>query len=152
EELSTARHKLMLLDTAVEKNDAAKSSKDYYSLWEVIINEDSPAPTVVIDGVVKPVTILSADQKLIRRNELKARGNPTQNSAFVSSSNTDSTTDSVSAVTSVFVVCAQLPVSSHPNINFLSNAVIFSFFAGQSTSPQLDNEDLKQIDVDDLNS
>nr|GEU34508.1 retrovirus-related Pol polyprotein from transposon TNT 1-94 [Tanacetum cinerariifolium] len=28
----------------------------------------------VIDGVVKPVTILSADQKLIRRNELKSRG------------------------------------------------------------------------------
>nr|GEZ31677.1 hypothetical protein [Tanacetum cinerariifolium] len=45
-----------------------------YSLWEVIINGDSPTPTVVIDGVVKPVTILSADQKLIRRNELKACG------------------------------------------------------------------------------
>nr|GEV78365.1 uncharacterized mitochondrial protein AtMg00810-like [Tanacetum cinerariifolium] len=45
-----------------------------YSLWEVIINGDSPAPTVVIEGVVQPVTILSADQKLARRNELKARG------------------------------------------------------------------------------
>nr|GEX46619.1 hypothetical protein [Tanacetum cinerariifolium] len=44
-----------------------------YSLWEVIINGDSPAPTVVIDGVVRPVAILSADQKLARRNELKAR-------------------------------------------------------------------------------
>nr|GEU96465.1 ribonuclease H-like domain-containing protein [Tanacetum cinerariifolium] len=43
-----------------------------YSLWEVIINRDSTAPTVVIDGVVQPVTILSADQKLARRNELKA--------------------------------------------------------------------------------
>nr|GEZ09455.1 hypothetical protein [Tanacetum cinerariifolium] len=31
-----------------------------------------------------------------------------------------------------------------------SSTVIFSFFASQSTSPQLDNEDLKQIDVDDL--
>nr|GEX08932.1 hypothetical protein [Tanacetum cinerariifolium] len=39
-----------------------------YSLWEVIINGDSHAPTVVIDGVVQPVTILSADQKLARRN------------------------------------------------------------------------------------
>nr|GEX09838.1 retrovirus-related Pol polyprotein from transposon TNT 1-94 [Tanacetum cinerariifolium] len=224
----------------------------------VIINGDSLAPTVVIDGVVKPVTILSADQKLIRRNELKARGtllmalpdkhqlkfnshkdvktlmkaiekrfggntetkkklvsqleidrvslsqkdvnmkflhslpsewkthtliwrnkadlkehslddlfnslriyeaevkhsstpgNPTQNSAFVSSSNTDSTTDLVSAATSVSALCAQLPVSSHPNIDSLSNAVIFLFFASQSTSPQLDNKDLKQIDVDDL--
>nr|GFB07756.1 hypothetical protein [Tanacetum cinerariifolium] len=77
-------------------------------------------------------------------------GNPTQNIAFVSSSNTNSTTNSVSVATSVSAVCAQLPVSSHPNIDSLSNVIIFSFFASQSTSPQLDNEDLKQIDVDDL--
>nr|GEV53161.1 reverse transcriptase domain-containing protein [Tanacetum cinerariifolium] len=76
--------------------------------------------------------------------------NPTQNLAFVSSSNTDSTTDSVSAATSVFAVCAKLLVSFHPNLDSLSNAVIFSFFASQYTSPQLENEDLKQIDVDDL--
>nr|GEU86564.1 putative ribonuclease H-like domain-containing protein [Tanacetum cinerariifolium] len=176
-----------------------------YSLWEVIINGDSPAPTVVIDGVIKPVTILL--QKLVSQLEIHrvslslkdvnlkflrilpskwkthtliwrnkadleehslddlfnslriyeaevkhsfTPGNPTQNSAFMSSSNTDSTTDSVCAATSVSAICAQLPVSSHPNINSLSNAVIFSFFVGQSTSPQLDNEDLKQIDVDDL--
>nr|GEU92056.1 uncharacterized mitochondrial protein AtMg00810-like [Tanacetum cinerariifolium] len=77
-------------------------------------------------------------------------GNPTQNLAFVSLSNTDSTTDSVSAPTSVSDVCAKLLVSSHPNIDSLSNAVIFSFFASQLTSPQLDNKDLKQIAVDDL--
>nr|GFB36329.1 hypothetical protein [Tanacetum cinerariifolium] len=64
-------------------------------------------------------------------------GNPTQNIAFVSSSNTDSTTYPVSAATSVFAVCAQLLVSSHLNIDSLSNAVIFSFFASQSTSPQI---------------
>nr|GFA04144.1 hypothetical protein [Tanacetum cinerariifolium] len=121
-----------------------------YSLWELTINGDSPTPTFVIEGAVRPATILSADQKLARRNELKARGNPTQNIAFVSSSNTDNTTNSVRAATSVFAACAQLPVSSHLNIDSLSNAVIFSFFASQSTSPQLDNEDLKQIDVDDL--
>nr|GFC53861.1 hypothetical protein [Tanacetum cinerariifolium] len=74
----------------------------------------------------------------------------TQNLAFMSSSNTDSTTDSVSAAASVFTVCAKLPVSSLSNVDSLSNAVIYSFFSSQSTSPQLDNEDLKQIDVDDL--
>nr|GEY98891.1 ribonuclease H-like domain-containing protein [Tanacetum cinerariifolium] len=52
----------------------------------------------------------------------------------------------ISAATSVFAVCAQLHVSFYPNIDSLSNAVIFSFFASQSTSPQLDTEDLKQID------
>nr|GEW04920.1 hypothetical protein [Tanacetum cinerariifolium] len=45
-----------------------------YSLWEVIINGDSPSPTVVVDGVVQPATIMYADQKLARRNDLKARG------------------------------------------------------------------------------
>nr|GEV32006.1 ribonuclease H-like domain-containing protein [Tanacetum cinerariifolium] len=74
----------------------------------------------------------------------------TQNLAFVSSSNTDSTTDSVSAAASVFAVCTKLPASSLPNVDPLSNAVIYSFFASQSASPQLDNEDLNQIDVDDL--
>nr|GEY82551.1 hypothetical protein [Tanacetum cinerariifolium] len=258
-----------------------------YSLWKVIINGNSVISRVTIDGVAQPVTVLTAKQKLARKNELKARGtllmalpekhqlkfnshkdaktlmeaiekcfrgntktkkvqkillkqkfenftgsssedldqihdrlqklvsqleinrvslsqedvnlkflrslpsewkthtlmwrnkanleehslddlfnglkiyetevrhssspsNPTQNLAFVSTSNTDSTTDSVSAATSVSAVCAKLPVSSHPNIDSLSNAVIFSFFASQSTNPQLDNKDLKQIDVDDL--
>nr|GEX86849.1 histidine kinase-, DNA gyrase B-, and HSP90-like ATPase family protein [Tanacetum cinerariifolium] len=56
----------------------------------------------------------------------------------------------ISAATSVSIVCAKLPVSFHPNIDSLSNAVIYSFFVSQSTSPQLDNEYLKQINVDDL--
>nr|GEV94705.1 uncharacterized mitochondrial protein AtMg00810-like [Tanacetum cinerariifolium] len=77
-------------------------------------------------------------------------GNPTQNIAFVSSSSSDSTIDSVSAATSVSIVCAQLHMSSYLNIDSLSNVVVFSFFASQSTSPQLDNEHLKQIDVDGL--
>nr|GEV58112.1 hypothetical protein [Tanacetum cinerariifolium] len=202
---------------------------------DVIINGDSPVPTVVVEGAVQPVAILSADQKLARRNELKARekclggntktkkvqktllkqqfknftgssfedldqihdrlqklvsqleihgvslsqedvnlkflhslpsewkthtliwrnkanleehslriykaevknfsslSNPTQNIAFVSSSNTDITTDSVSVATSVFAIYAQLPVSSHPNIDFLSNAI--------------DVDDLKEMDL-----
>nr|GEW77069.1 putative reverse transcriptase domain-containing protein [Tanacetum cinerariifolium] len=76
-------------------------------------------------------------------------GTASQNLAFVSSSHTDSTIDSVSAAASVSTVYAKLPVSSLPNVDSLSNAVIYSFFASKSTSPQLDNEDLKQIDVDE---
>nr|GFD22619.1 hypothetical protein [Tanacetum cinerariifolium] len=41
-------------------------------------------------------------------------------------------------------------VSTLPNANSLSDAVIYSFFVSQSSSPQSDNEDLKQIDADDL--
>nr|GEV66412.1 putative ribonuclease H-like domain-containing protein [Tanacetum cinerariifolium] len=73
-----------------------------------------------------------------------------QNLAFVSLSHTDSTTDSVGAAASVPAAYAKLPASLLPNVDSLSNAVIYSFFVSQSTSPQLDNEDLKQTDVDDL--
>nr|GEV25535.1 ribonuclease H-like domain-containing protein [Tanacetum cinerariifolium] len=192
-----------------------------YTLWEVILNGDSHVPTIVVEGVVQPVAHTSAEQKLPRRNELKAHaiekrfgrntetkkvqktllkqqfenftgsssesldqihdrlqklvsqldihgvslsqkdvnlkflcslpfewkthiliwrnkanleehslddlfnslkvyeakvkyssstGNTTQNLAFVSSSNTDSTIDSVSAAASVFAVCTKLPI------------------------------------------
>nr|GEW66193.1 uncharacterized mitochondrial protein AtMg00810-like [Tanacetum cinerariifolium] len=46
-----------------------------------------------------------------------------QNLAFVSSSHTDSTTDSVSVAASVSSVCAKLSVSSLPNVDSLSNAM-----------------------------
>nr|GEV98546.1 hypothetical protein [Tanacetum cinerariifolium] len=74
----------------------------------------------------------------------------TQNIAFVSSQNIDSTNESVSALTSVFAASTKVPVYALPNVDNLSDAVIYSFFASQSNSPQLDNDDLKQIDVDDL--
>nr|GEY98870.1 hypothetical protein [Tanacetum cinerariifolium] len=45
-----------------------------YSLWEVILNGDSPIPTRVIDGVVQPVAPTITEQRLARKNELKARG------------------------------------------------------------------------------
>nr|GEX42746.1 hypothetical protein [Tanacetum cinerariifolium] len=228
-----------------------------YSLWEVILNGDSPVPTRVVEGVLQPVAPTTAEQKLASKNELKARGTllmalpdkhqlkfnshkdaktlmeaiekrfggntetkkvqktllrqqyknftcsrsegldqthdrlqklfsqlkihgtdlkeqslddlfnslkiyeakikhysstgtTTQNLAFVFSSNTDSTTDSVSTAANISAVCAKMPVFSFPNVDSLSNAVIYSFFASQSSSPQLDNKDLKQIDVNDL--
>nr|GEV02140.1 hypothetical protein [Tanacetum cinerariifolium] len=44
-----------------------------YSLWEVILNGDSPLPTRVIEGVVQPLAPTTAEQRLARKNELKAR-------------------------------------------------------------------------------
>nr|GEW77775.1 hypothetical protein [Tanacetum cinerariifolium] len=222
-----------------------------YSLWEVIINGDSHVPTIVIDSVLKPATLLSADQKLAKRNELKARGillialpdkhqlkfnthkdaktlmeaieksfggntktknvqksrlkQQLENFTGSSSEDLDQIHDRLQKLVSQLeihglslsqeyvnlkflrslhsewkthtliwrnkayleehslddlfsslriyeskVKHSSSPVSTHPNIDSLSNAIIFSFFASQSTSPQLDNEDLKKIDVDDL--
>nr|GFC93166.1 ribonuclease H-like domain-containing protein [Tanacetum cinerariifolium] len=146
-----------------------------YSLWEVILNGDSPVPTRIIEGVVQPVAPTTAEQKLARKNELKARdvnlkflrslpsewkthtliwqnktdledkslddlfnslkiyesevkhsssiGTDSHNLAFVSSTTTDSTTDSVSAAVNVSAVGAKLTASTIPNVDSLSNAV-----------------------------
>nr|GEX43997.1 hypothetical protein [Tanacetum cinerariifolium] len=195
-----------------------------YSLWNVILNGDSPAPTRVIEGAVQRVAPTTVEQRLARKNELKACGTllmalpdkhqlkfkihkdaktlmeaikkslptewrthtltwrnktdleeqslddlfnnlkiyetevknsssastSTQNIAFVSSSNTDSSNELISAVASVSSVSAKIHVSALLNVDTLSNAVIYLFFASQSNSLQLDNDDLKEIDTDDL--
>nr|GEX36383.1 putative ribonuclease H-like domain-containing protein [Tanacetum cinerariifolium] len=173
-----------------------------YSLWEVIMNRHFPVPTCIVEGVSQPVAPTTAEQRLARKNELKARGTllmalpdkhqlkfnshkdaktlmeaiekrfggntetkkvqktilkqqfenftGSSSEAFVSSTSTDCTTDSVSVAASVSAACVKLPASPLLNVDSLSNAVIYSFFSSQSTSPQFDNEDLKGIDVDDL--
>nr|GEU90710.1 reverse transcriptase domain-containing protein [Tanacetum cinerariifolium] len=133
----------MLLDNSAEARLILLSHIN--AAKEVILNEDSPIPTRVVDGVLQPVAPTTAEQKLARKNELKARGPTIQNLAFVSSTNTDSTTESVSAAASVSAVCAKLPVTSLLNVDSLSNAITYSLFASQSTNPQLDNEDLKRF-------
>nr|GEX89599.1 putative ribonuclease H-like domain-containing protein [Tanacetum cinerariifolium] len=140
-----------------------------YSLWEVILNDDSPVPTKVVDGVLHPVAPTTAEQRslpsewrthtLIWRNktdleehslddlfnslkiyeaEVKssfASSTTIQNLAFVSSSNTDSTTEPVSAAASVSAVSAKLPVYALPNVDSLND-----FFRGHE-------EILEQMDL-----
>nr|GFA85448.1 hypothetical protein [Tanacetum cinerariifolium] len=45
-----------------------------YSLWKVILNGYSRVPTRIVKGVVSPVAPTTVEQKLARKNELKARG------------------------------------------------------------------------------
>nr|GFB93268.1 ribonuclease H-like domain-containing protein [Tanacetum cinerariifolium] len=45
-----------------------------YSLWEAILNGDSLVPTRIVEGVAQPVAPTTIEQKLARKNELKARG------------------------------------------------------------------------------
>nr|GEX04107.1 hypothetical protein [Tanacetum cinerariifolium] len=49
-----------------------------YSLWEVILDGDSLVPTRVVDGVLHPVAPITVEQRLARKNELKARGSSTK--------------------------------------------------------------------------
>nr|GFB42520.1 ribonuclease H-like domain-containing protein [Tanacetum cinerariifolium] len=45
-----------------------------YSLWEVILNGDSLTPTRVVDGLVQAIAPTTTEQRLAKKNELKARG------------------------------------------------------------------------------
>nr|GEX42986.1 ribonuclease H-like domain-containing protein [Tanacetum cinerariifolium] len=56
-------------------------------------------------------------------------GTASQNLAFVSSSHTDSTTNSVSAAASVSTAYAKLPASPLPNVDFLSNMAMLTMRA-----------------------
>nr|GEW50857.1 ribonuclease H-like domain-containing protein [Tanacetum cinerariifolium] len=70
----------------------------------------------------------NTETKKVQKTLLKQQyenftGTTTQNLAFVSSSNTDSTTKSVSAAAGVSTVCAKMLVSSLLNVDSLSNAM-----------------------------
>nr|GEY26644.1 putative ribonuclease H-like domain-containing protein [Tanacetum cinerariifolium] len=104
-----------------------------YSLWEVILNGNSPVLTRIVKGVVQPVAPTTAEQKLARKNELKARevrhssslGTESHNLAFVSSTPTNSTNDSVSAAVIVSTVGTKLSALTLPNVDSLSNAALY---------------------------
>ncbi|GKC35113.1 hypothetical protein Tco_1047497 [Tanacetum coccineum] len=89
--------------------------------------------------------------------ELEVKGmssssSSTPNMAFVSSSNsnTSSTNESVNIAHGVSTATTQVNAANSTNIDNLSNAVICAFFASQPNSPQLVHEDLQQIHPDDM--
>nr|GFA01524.1 hypothetical protein [Tanacetum cinerariifolium] len=71
----------------------------------------------------------------------------TQNMAFVSSSNNNSTNGVVNTASGISTAGTQF---SNANIDKLGDDVIYAFLASQPSSPQLVNKDLKQIHPDDL--
>nr|GEW91400.1 ribonuclease H-like domain-containing protein [Tanacetum cinerariifolium] len=76
----------------------------------------------------------------------------TQDMAFVSSSNnnTSSTNGAVNTTHGVSTASTQVNAAYSINIDNLSDAVIFAFFASQPNSHQLVHKDLQQIHPDDM--
>nr|GEX32450.1 retrovirus-related Pol polyprotein from transposon TNT 1-94 [Tanacetum cinerariifolium] len=112
----------------------------------------------------QPVASTIAEQRSAKKNELKARGtllialsdkhqlkfNTHKDAKSLMEAIDKSTNESVSVVTGVSAASTKVLVFALSNVDKLSDTVIYSFFTSQSNSPQLDNEDLKQIDDDDL--
>ncbi|GKA59965.1 plastid delta12-fatty acid acetylenase [Tanacetum coccineum] len=83
--------------------------------------------------------------------EVKGTSNTnTQNIAFVSSNSTSSTNGAVNTAYGATTANTQATAINSTTIDNLSDAVIYAFFASQPNSPQLNNEDLQQINPDDL--
>nr|GEW16747.1 hypothetical protein [Tanacetum cinerariifolium] len=119
-------------------------------------------PNDAVNGVVQIVAPTTAEQRLARKNKLKARGSllmallDKHQLKFNIHKDAQSLMEAikkrfgVNAAPSVFAASPKAKVSTLPNVDSLIDVVIYSFFSSQSNSPQLDNEDLKQIDPDDL--
>ncbi|GJT44395.1 putative ribonuclease H-like domain-containing protein [Tanacetum coccineum] len=190
---------------------------------EVILNGDSPLPTRTVEGVEQVIAPTIVEQRLARKNELKARDNllmdlpnkhqlefnihkdakslmeaiekrfggnketkkvqktllKQQYENFNGSSSEDldqihdrlqklisqleihgesisqedvnlNTNETVNTTHGVTAANSKAHASTLPNVDSLSDAMIYSFFASQSNNSKLENEDLKQIDPDDL--
>nr|GEW84887.1 hypothetical protein [Tanacetum cinerariifolium] len=85
----------------------------------------------------------------VYEDEIKGQSSSSSNShnvAFVSSENTSSINEIVNAAHDIRVAGSK----EQPFASSYANDVMFSFFASQTNTPQLDNKDLEQIDTDDL--
>nr|GEW54103.1 retrovirus-related Pol polyprotein from transposon TNT 1-94 [Tanacetum cinerariifolium] len=142
-----------------------------YSLWEVILNGDSPAPTRFVEGVLQPVALTTTEQKLVRKNELKARG--TLLMALLDkhqlkfNSHKDAKT-LIEAIEKRFggnieTKKVQKTLLKQQYKNFIGSSLesldqihdrlqklVSQLEIHGSSSPQLDDKDLKQIDSNDL--
>nr|GEV24526.1 hypothetical protein [Tanacetum cinerariifolium] len=94
-----------------------------------------------MDGLYNNLKVYEAEIK-----GQSSSGSNSHNVAFVSSKNTSSINETVN-------VAHDIPAAGskeQPSASSYADDVMFSFFASQSNTPQLDNGDLEQIDIDDL--
>ncbi|GJY30188.1 hypothetical protein Tco_0413683 [Tanacetum coccineum] len=132
--------------------------KDTKSLWEAIKNSQEGLDKVY-DRFQKLISQLEIHGEVISQEDANLKLLRILPSAWNSIAlimrnkydldtlnNTSSTNEVVNTANDVSSASLQGQASSAT----YADDVMFYFFANQSNSPQLDNEDLKQIDIDDL--
>ncbi|GJU57066.1 hypothetical protein Tco_1234832 [Tanacetum coccineum] len=82
--------------------------------------------------------------------ETSSSSKNTQNLAFVTSNSTSNTNGAVNTAHGVTTASTQATAINSTTIDNLSDVVIYNFFTIQPNSPQLDNDDLQQINPNDL--
>nr|GFA55632.1 hypothetical protein [Tanacetum cinerariifolium] len=110
--------------TTVEKKLARKNElKTHTLIWRNKTDLEDKS----LDDLFNSLKIYESEVK-----HSSSQSSYSQNLAFVSTTSADSTNDSVSAAVSVSAVGAKLSASTLPNVDSLSNAVIYSFFTGRN--------------------
>ncbi|GJS20633.1 plastid delta12-fatty acid acetylenase [Tanacetum coccineum] len=98
-----------------------------------------------MDDLYNNLMIYEQDVKGISSSSSKI-----QNVAFVSSNSTSSTNGAVNTAHGATTASTQTTAVNSTTIDNLFDAVICAFFASQPNCPQLDNEDMQQINPDNL--
>nr|GEX33506.1 hypothetical protein [Tanacetum cinerariifolium] len=137
---------LEIHDEVISHEDAnRKLLRSLPSAWNthtLIIRNKSDLDTLSMDDLYNILKVHDAEIKSQPSSSLNSH-----NVAFVSLDNTSSTNEAVNTPTH------DVSVSSSQGQDFAStyvDDVMFSFFANQFNSTQLDNEDLEKIDINDL--
>ncbi|GJR05049.1 hypothetical protein Tco_0528033 [Tanacetum coccineum] len=143
-----------------------------YALWEVIVNGDAHAvASASAEGPIPPKTV---EQKLARKNELKAKSTlllaiPDEHLLkFHGIKDAKPLWEAIKTRTKTYnnskrcmklkfkpiklklKLLEMLTFRQSKLLPTYADDVMFSLFANQSNSPQLENEDLEQIDTNDL--
>nr|GEV35285.1 hypothetical protein [Tanacetum cinerariifolium] len=120
-----------------------RSLPSFWSQVALIMRTKSGLDTLSFNDLYTYLRVFERDVK----GTIASSSSNSQNVTFVSTDNTSSTND-VSTVYSVSF--PSVSKSQKEGSASYTNEVIHSFFTNQSSSPQLDCDDLEQIDDDDL--
>ncbi|GKE76888.1 hypothetical protein Tco_1543008 [Tanacetum coccineum] len=101
--------------------------------------------TMSMDDLYNNLKVYEPEVKGTSRSSIS-----TQNMAFVSSNNSSGTNEVVNTAHGVFAASTQANAYNPTNVDNLSDDVICAFFSSQPNNPQLANEDLQQLHLDDL--
>ncbi|GJV12127.1 putative ribonuclease H-like domain-containing protein [Tanacetum coccineum] len=143
--------KLELLDEKLSQEDVnqklLRSLSPEWNTHAVVWRNKAELETMSMDDLYNNLKVYEPEVKGMSSSSLS-----TQNMAFVSSSNnnTSSSNEAVNAAYGVTTASTQVNTAYSTNIDNMSDVVICSFFASQPNSPQLAHKDLQQIYPDDI--
>ncbi|GJU67940.1 hypothetical protein Tco_1254199 [Tanacetum coccineum] len=122
-----------------------RSLSPEWNTHDVVWRNKLELETMSMDDLYKNLKVYEPEVK-----GTSSSNTSTQNMAFVSSNNSGSTNEAVKTAHKVSIASTQANAANPINVINLSDAVICAFFASQPSSPQLANEDLQQLHLDDL--